>query len=66
MTITGAKRGFVLVSLSNPDLVESIAKVELGEELLSFESVQKFRNERKWVSILDSGSVEDAVVNTEM
>jgi len=65
MTITGAKRGFVLVSLSNPDLVESIAKVELGEELLSFESVQKFRNERKRVSILDSGSVESAVVDTK-
>ena len=65
MTITGVERGFVLISLSNPDLMESIAEVELGEVLLSFESVQKFGNEGKRVAILDSGSVEDAVVDTE-
>ena len=66
MTITGAEHGFVFISLSDSNLVESVMKIELGEVLLSFESVQKFRNKRKRVSILDSGLVECAVVDTKM
>jgi hypothetical protein len=45
--------------------MESVAEIELGEVLLSFDSVKKFRNERKRVSILDSGSIECAVVDAE-
>ena len=56
----------MLISLSDSDLVESIVEVELGEVLLSLESVQKFRNKRERISIFDSGWVEGAVIDTEM
>ena len=59
------EHGFVLVSSSDSNLLESITEVELGEVLLSFEMIQKFRNKREGVAILDSCSVEDAVVDTE-
>ena len=65
MVITDVEHGFVFISLSDPNLMESIAKIELNEVLLPLESVQKFRNERKRVAILDSGSVERAVIDAK-
>ena len=65
MAITGTECGFVFISLSDSNLVESIVEVKLSEVLLSLESVQKFRNERKGVAILDCGSVESVVVDAK-
>ncbi|KDQ32417.1 hypothetical protein PLEOSDRAFT_1034529, partial [Pleurotus ostreatus PC15] len=56
------KCGLPLITLLDPDIVETPPDVELGEVASVPEFIHQVRDERKWVPILDRHAVELPVV----
>jgi len=57
MTITGAKRGFGLISKSDPEPIKGVAEIQTGEVLLASKAIEKSGDERKRIAVLDGNPI---------
>jgi len=53
----GSEGSLPLIAPSDPDIIVPPPNIQLGEVLRPLELVYEFRNERNWVSVLDSHHV---------
>jgi hypothetical protein len=65
VAIAGTKGGFVFIAFCNPKLVVCICHIEACEVLGVLETIEKLRDEREGISILDGDIVELAIINTK-
>jgi hypothetical protein len=58
----GDESCFPFVSFFNSDVIVSPADIEFGVERAAIQSVNKFWDERKWVSISDRPLIDGSVI----
>ena len=63
VALSASECNFSLVAFLDPDLMVSIAEVDLGEDLRAVEAVEHFRYEGEGVAVLDCHFAEAAIVH---
>ena len=65
VAIAGTESGFVFVAFCNPQLVVCIHHIQPGKVFRIFEAVEKLRDEREGIAVLDCDVVELVIVDTK-
>ena len=64
--IASVESGFPLMSISYPYKVVGMPKINLGVNTSRVQSIEKIRDEWKWIAILACDAVQTPIVNTEL
>lgn len=65
VTVAGAESSLPFFAFFNANEIVCSAEVEFSENTCISESVQSFRNEGQWISVLDCNIIESSIVDAE-
>ena len=61
-----SKCSLPLVTITYPDKVKGVLRVENCEHLAALDTIKEVVNEREWVPVLLHNSIEPAVIDTKV
>jgi hypothetical protein len=65
LSIAGSESGFVFFARGDPDEIESVSKIQLGEELFTLQTIKELRNQGQGITVLDGDTIKRVIINTQ-
>ena len=65
LSVAGSESGFVFFAEGDPDEIECISKIQLGEELFTLQMIKELRNQGQGIMVLDGDTIKRTIIDTQ-